>query len=98
MLFLFHSNIKADDFKGGINCFIHNVSPIKKNDRDTKWFDCAIQTQKAVVRGVCFDPNPSVVKRFAQAAQSKSPVKLKNIRLDEKQPGKPLDIIIQKER
>lgn len=44
-----------------------------------------------------FDTSPTVVNKFNNAAQSKSPVKLTNFKLGTKRHGKPLDIIVKKE-
>lgn len=38
-----------------IDCFVHQVSPIK-NSGKTKYFDCKLQTRSSVVKGVCFSP------------------------------------------
>lgn len=75
---------------------LHNVSPIKENDKNVKWFDCDIQLQQGLVRGVCFDPSPSTLEHFARVAESKSPVKLSNFQTSNKRKGDGVDIIIRK--
>ena len=86
-------NIKEalnSDVKG----YIHNVSPIKQNSRNIKWFDCSFQMEQGVVRAVCFDPSPSTLQRFTQAANNQSSVKLSNFKTGGKKEGGPVDIII----
>lgn len=70
--FIEHS-IKEDCIKGA-TAFLHNVSPIKENDKNVKWFDCDIQLQQGLVRGVRFDPSQSAQEHFTKVAESKSPV------------------------
>lgn len=48
-----------------ITGFIHNVSPVKKSNR-TSYFDINIQTEKEVLRGVCFSmPKHKQFKLFS---------------------------------
>lgn len=73
---------------------MHNVSPVKVSDKNKKWFECTFQTPQRTIRGVCFNPSDSDVKKFQDAATSKSPIKVPNARLGNKRPGYPQDIII----
>ena len=59
-----------------IIAYIHNVSPVKKG----KYFDCILQTKDSVVRGVCF--SPPKLKRFKQASDNDTAVKVKKFRID----------------
>lgn len=78
----------------GLQCYVHNVSPIKITDKKKKWFECTFQTPQRTIRGVCFDPSDADVKEFQDAATAKSPVKVQNTRLGNKRTGFPQDIII----
>ena len=81
---------------GVLTGFVHNVSPIKQNDRDVKWFDCQLQTERGVVRAVCFQPSPSTQNLYNQVAQDKSPVKISNFEKGKKREGRPVDVVISK--
>lgn len=79
-----------------LDCYVHNVSPVKISDKKKQWFECTLQTTQGNIRAVCFEPTQSDVARFKEAAESKSPVKVTNTRLGNKRPGYPQDIIIPK--
>ncbi|XP_028514271.1 uncharacterized protein LOC114574147 [Exaiptasia diaphana] len=81
----------------GICGYIQNVSPIKQNDKQFKWFDCELQFEKGIVRAVSFDTSSQVRTKFTDAAKAKAPVKLTNFKIGSKRPGKHLDIIVRKE-
>lgn len=79
-----------------MSTFFHNVSPIKENDKNIKWFNCDIQLQQGLVIGVCFDPSPRIPQHFAKEAESKSPTKLWNFQTSNTTKGDGVDIIIRK--
>eukprot|EP00794_Sanderia_malayensis_P003966 gene3967-4517_t len=59
--------------------YIHNVSPIKKGP-SKNFFDFAVQTETATVRGVCF--SPSKRRHLEDISLSASPVKLRKFVCD----------------
>lgn len=69
-------NIFTDQVKG----YIHQLSTIKtaKKDRNTRFFNCHIQTGKQeVLRAVCYSPHKRL--NLQQAFQNKSPVKIQGV-------------------
>ena len=53
--------------------YIHNVSPMKHSEK-TKYFDLQVQTENAIVRGVCFAQQKR--DQFETFSKQKPPVKL----------------------
>lgn len=59
--------------------FVHDLTPIKVSKTNSKYFNCVLQTNTSeYTKLVCFDS----VKRalFENAVQTKSPVKLKEVK------------------
>ena len=88
--------IKEEDLKSDITGYLHNVSPIKQNNSNVKWFDCEIQMEQGNIRGVCFDPSAKTMEDYKKVAGNKSPIKLANFEMGNKRKGHPIDIIIRK--
>ena len=72
------------------------MSPIKKSERNTKWFDCRFQLEDKTVRGVCFDPTAALQQHYTKLSEKKSPVKITNYETGSKRKGFPPDVIIKK--
>lgn len=87
---------KDGELKGPITAYIHNVSPIKNSEKNTKWFDCQFQLEDKTVRGVCFDPTTALQEQYTKLSEKKSPVKITNFETGNKRKGFPPDVIIKK--
>ena len=66
---------------------------MKRASSGKSYFNCTLQREKSVVRAVCFSPEKHFEMNNAQC--SKSPVRLQNIRLNEKNGKK--DVVILKQ-
>ena len=64
-----------------IKCYIHSVSPLKKSS-GTSFINCDIQTDSAVVRGVCFATDQK--QTLDTLAEQKSPTKITNYSMEER--------------
>ena len=65
--------------------YIHNVSSVKRSVKSrTPYFDMQIQTESDLIQGVCFSPTRQL--EFQTLREKNSPVKMFNIRPDNK-PG-----------
>lgn len=84
--------VKEGDLKGPITAYIHNLSPIKKSGRNTKWFDCQFQLEDKTVRAVCFDPTTALQQHYTKLSEKKSPVKITNYETGNKRKGFPQDV------
>ena len=65
--------------KEELQCYPHNVSPIKKTEK-VPYFDMCIQTENELLRGLCFAPVKH--EEFKKAGDLKSPVKVRKFKLD----------------
>ena len=54
--------------------YLHNLSPMKKSQRDNLYFDMTLQTEQTTYRTVCFSPEKH--RDFLTRYESSSPVKL----------------------
>lgn len=73
------------------------MSPIKKSERNTKWFDCQFQLEDQTVQGVSFDPTTALQEHYTKLSEKKSPVKITNYdETGNKRKGLPPDVIIKK--
>lgn len=62
-----------------VECYIHNVSPVKKaGNNDKRYFNFTLQCSDKTRRGVCFSPERR--SEMHTVAQTKSPVKIENIK------------------
>ena len=95
-MFFIEPEVKEGDLKGPITAYKHNVSPIKKSERNTKWFDCQFQLEDKTVRGVCFDPTTALQEHYKKLSERKSPAKIANYETGNKRKGFPPDVIINK--
>ena len=69
-----------------MDCYVHNVKPDQNIDKKIQWFDCTLQTTQENIRAViCFEPTQADVTKFKDAAESKSPIKVKNTRINKRQ-------------
>ena len=60
-----------------LTCYLHNVSEVKNaSESKRKYFNCIIQSNKKLVRAVCFSPEKRT--ELQTLAKTKSPVKMKN--------------------
>ena len=59
--------------------YLHNLSPIKKSQRDNLYFDMTLQTEDTTYRSVCFSPEKHT--QFLTRYESSSPVKLSKFQL-----------------
>lgn len=59
--------------------YIHTLSPIKKNNNNSPYFDCLVQTSDtSKVRAVCYEAKKRTT--LQQAYSSKSPVKISGVK------------------
>eukprot|EP00794_Sanderia_malayensis_P020933 gene20933-22989_t len=79
LIYLFHHLFLDNVNEKELLRYIHNVSPIKKGP-SKNFFDFAVQTETATVRGVCF--SPSKKRHLEDISLSASPVKLRKFVCD----------------
>ena len=76
-----------------VECFIHNVSPVKtSNNGKRQYFNCTLQCEDKVVRAVCFSPEKQTQVKTVEL--TKTPVRLQNFWQNDTDPSK--DIFITK--
>ena len=95
MILIFYVDNASSSTSGSCDelvCYVHCVSPVKQSGK-TQYFDCVLQTQEKSVRGVCFSREKK--SNFENVHKSKSPVKIRNFKLEEKRDGE-INVLMDK--
>ena len=75
--------------------YLHNLSPIKKSQKNNMYFDMTLQTKNGTYRSVCFSPEKH--SGFSSKYESSSPVKISRFQRKRNQSSNQDEIHINKQ-